>query len=177
MKTSRLQIKPISHKDAEALFNYRKDKEANKYQGWVPESLTEAQDYIARLTKKMNTPDTWFQMGVYLIENNKLIGDIGIHFIGPQNQQVELGITIDKNFHKKGYAKEALSEVVRFLFNELNKHRIYGSIDKDNIASLAMMESLGFRKEAHFKKSYFFKGEWVDDVIYGLLQEEWRNRQ
>lgn len=25
----------------------------------------------------------------------------------------------------------------------------------------------------HFKESYFLRGEWVDDMIYGMLDKDW----
>ncbi len=36
------------------------------------------------------------------------------------------------------------------------------------------MERLKFRKEAHFKESLYFRDAWVDDVIYAILQKEWK---
>ena len=39
-----------------------------------------------------------------------------------------------------------------------------------------MLERLGFRKEAHFIKSIFVDGEWIDDVIYAILKDEWINK-
>lgn len=35
------------------------------------------------------------------------------------------------------------------------------------------MESLKMRKEAHFKKSLFIENEWVDDLVYVILKEEY----
>jgi len=32
---------------------------------------------------------------------------------------------------------------------------------------------LGFRKEAHFRESLLINGEWVDDLVYALLKDEW----
>ncbi len=55
----------------------------------------------------------------------------------------------------------------------INKHRIIASIDPINIASIKLIERLGFRKEAHFIESLFFHGQWVDDLIYALLEKEW----
>jgi RimJ/RimL family protein N-acetyltransferase len=30
------------------------------------------------------------------------------------------------------------------------------------------------RQEAHFRKSLWFKGEWVDDVVFAVLASEWK---
>jgi RimJ/RimL family protein N-acetyltransferase len=56
----------------------------------------------------------------------------------------------------------------------LKLHRLSATADPRNLASVKLLERLGFRKEAHFVKSLWFKGEWADDVVYGLLREEWK---
>jgi len=38
------------------------------------------------------------------------------------------------------------------------------------------MERVGMRREAHFVQSSYEKGEWVDEVEYGILADEWRAR-
>jgi RimJ/RimL family protein N-acetyltransferase len=103
-----------------------------------------------------------------------VIGDVGIHFLGPENNQVEIGYTLDKRYRGHGYMTEALSEIIDYLVHSLNKHRIIASIDPINLDSMRLVERLGFRKEAHFKESLFFHGKWVDDVIYAILAKEWK---
>ena len=55
----------------------------------------------------------------------------------------------------------------------LRKHRVYASVDPRNKPSMALLERVGMRKEAYLRQSLFWKGEWVDDVIYALLRSEW----
>ena len=43
--------------------------------------------------------------------------------------------------------------------------------------SARVLERLGMRREAHFVRSEFIKGEWTDEVVYAMLEEEWRARQ
>lgn len=49
-----------------------------------------------------------------------------------------------------------------------------GDSDPKKIDSIKLEERLGFRKEAHFKKSLLIKGKWVDDIIYAILKTEWK---
>ena len=84
----------------------------------------------------------------------------------------ELGCTLHKDYQKKGYATEALKAIVDYLFGRLDKHRIIASVDPRNTASIQLIERLGFRKEAHFKESYYLRGDWVDDIIYAQLKTE-----
>lgn len=115
--------------------------------------------------------DSWFQVVLSHKETGQIIGDLGIHFVG--SHQVELGCTLCKEAQQKGMAKESIESIAYYLFESLSKHRIYVSIDPRNKRAISLIESLGWRKEAHHKKSYLHKGEWTDDVIYAVLREEW----
>ncbi|MCY1661966.1 GNAT family N-acetyltransferase [Chryseobacterium sp. SL1] len=173
LETERLLIRDLTLDDKQAVFNYRSDAEANKFQGWIPETLEDVEQFIERNNKEFNQPESWYQVLITEKDSKAVIGDIGIHFFGSENLQAELGITLNKDFQGRGFASEALKGVINFLFGDLKKHRIMASIDPENIDSLKLMERIGFRKEGHFVKSLFWKNNWTDDVIYALLREEW----
>ena len=61
---------------------------------------------------------------------------------------------------------------MKYLFKDLKKHRVMASVDPDNERSIHLLEKLGLRKEAHFKKSYLIGSVYYDDCIYALLDEE-----
>ncbi|PLW97626.1 MAG: GNAT family N-acetyltransferase [Marinilabiliales bacterium] len=173
LKTKRTFIRPIEPADAVQIFSYRSDAGANKYQGWIPKSLEEVDAFIAKNQADFNTPDTWFQLVIIEKESQKIIGDIGVHFLHDGSQS-EIGCTINKVFQNKGFATEALSAIIEYLFTTLKKHRIVASIDPKNTNSISLVKRLGFRKEAHHIQSLFINGEWVDDVIYAILNDEWQ---
>jgi len=174
LTSDRLILRPVSIGDAEHIFRYRSDKMANKYQGWTPGSLSDVHEFIEhRVSSEINIPGTWFQFSMTRKNTYEFIGDLGVHFLPDDPFQVELGITIDQAYQGNGYATEAMKEVITFLFSQLNKHRIIASIDPRNSQSIKLVERLGFRKEAHFKKSILINGVWSDDLIYAILKEDW----
>lgn len=175
IKTERLIIRLAEPEDAKSIFSYRSDLVENKYQGWFPDSVEEVRDYISNMPKTMDIANICFQVAIILVDENRLIGDMGISFTN-HNMQAEIGCTLDKDYQKKGYATEALKAMVDYLFGTLGKHRIIASVDPRNIASIRLIERLGFRNEAHFKESYYLRGDWVDDVIYAKLKTEWINK-
>ncbi|WP_395973485.1 GNAT family N-acetyltransferase [Chryseobacterium cucumeris] len=174
--TERLVLRDITIEDQQDIFDYRSDAEANRFQGWIPETLEEVENFILRNTKEFNQPESWYQLLITDKETKTVIGDIGVHFTGDENAQVELGITLNTSFQGKGYASEALKGIISHLFDDLHKHRITASVDPDNTASILLMERIGLRKEGHFVKSLFWKNKWVDNVIYAILREEWPAR-
>ncbi|MCU0459901.1 MAG: GNAT family N-acetyltransferase [Bacteroidales bacterium] len=173
LATARLCLRPLDAADAKELYRYRSDRVINRYQGWIPSSLEEAEEFIkTRVSPDINIHGTWFQFAVVLKKTGMMIGDIGLHFLDVDNRQVELGCTLDRKHHGKGYAHEALTEVISYLFGTLDKHRLIAVIDPENSGSIKLFERLGFRREAHFRKCRFLNGEWVDDLVYALLREE-----
>ncbi|MGJ1211405.1 GNAT family N-acetyltransferase [Sphingobacterium multivorum] len=173
--SERLAIRPIMPEDSRAIFGYRSDKETNKYQGWIPDSLAEVDEFIAKNPNTFNLPESWFQLVMTDKIAKAVIGDIGVHFFGAEHLQVELGCTIKKEFQQQGYAKEGLKTVIEALFRQYHKHRITASVAPENKASRQLLTSLGFRQEAHFVKSYFHNGQWEDDVVFAILAEEWKS--
>ena len=172
LSTSRLRLRTLQPADAKELFSYRSDRAVNRYQGWIPGSIEEAEQFIStRVSPVINIEGTWFQFAVILKKDGNLIGDIGLRFFDNENRQVELGCTLYSRYHGKGYATEALREVIRYLFGTLEKHRLIATIDPENTKSIQLFERLGFRKEAHFRKCRMLNGTWVDDLVYALLHE------
>ncbi len=178
INTERLLLRSVRLADAQAIFKYRSDSITNQYQGWIPRTIDDVYDFIKnRVTSSIDLIDTWHQFVIIKKENSELIGDIGLHFLDSDKKQVEIGYTLDKNQHGQGYATEALKETINYLFNELNKRRIVSSMDPRNIKSIGLVERLGFRKEAHFKESILINGEWVDDLLYAILKDEWLEKK
>jgi ribosomal-protein-alanine N-acetyltransferase len=52
-------------------------------------------------------------------------------------------------------------------------HRLLASCDTRNHGSYRVMEKLGMRREALFRKDEMLRGEWRDSYRYAILEEEW----
>ncbi len=173
LETARLLIRPVSLKDVNEIFEYRSDREANKFQGWIPETMNDVIAFIEKTAKQINEAGTWFQLVIVEKGTQNVVGDIGVHFFDKENQQVEIGCTLNKHFQSKGYATEALKRVIDYLFKDLYKHRVITSIDPANTDSIRLVERIGFRKEAHFVESLLINGKWVDDLVFAMIEKDW----
>jgi RimJ/RimL family protein N-acetyltransferase len=175
--SNRILLHPLQLADCDALFKYRSDPEIYRFQSWQPRTMEDVIDFLKnRIVDKPNLPNTWFQLGISETGSNLIIGDCGIHFLGNDPQQVEVGITIDRKHQGLGYATEALNKVFDYIFGPLQKHRIFASVDPNNRASIRLLERMNMRKEAHFKESLWQHDRWLDDVIYAILSQEWTSR-
>ena len=66
--------------------------------------------------------------------------------------------------------------MLRLGFDDFGLHRVIGRIDARNTASARVLERLGMRREAHFLQNEMIKGEWTDEVVFAMLEHEWRAR-
>lgn len=175
-RTTRLHLDALVHGDAPTLFAYRGDDAVARYQGWRPADVAEAERFIAEQSSlTFRQPDSWAQLAVRDRETGELLGDLGVHFPASTDDAIEFGVSLRPDRQGRGYAREAMSAMLDAAFGDWGYRRAVGSVDPRNVASIALLKSLGFRQEAHHVESYFFRGEWVDDMIFAMLAREWRS--
>jgi len=178
LSSSRLVLRTLAPQDAVAMFAYRSHPQVVRYQLWEPRDVEEIRGFIARMRDvPLGVPGSWYQLAIVRKEDGLLIGDCGIHFPPDETHQAEVGITITPDHQRQGYAAEALETVFDMLFSQKGLHRVYGRVDPRNVASVALLERLGMRREGHLRESVWVRGEWTDDLIYALLEQEWKARR
>ncbi len=167
LETERLCIRTFIQKDFEDVFEIYSNEIVCRYlleEVW--DSDNKKENFSNKLKNNKLDKETALNLAVLL--NEKVIGDISIWYTGMKDT-VEIGFVFNPKFSKKGYAKESVRAVIEELFNKYRIHRIQANLDARNIASSALCNNIGMRKEAHFIKDYWNKGEWTDSYVYGML--------
>jgi aminoglycoside 6'-N-acetyltransferase len=169
--TERLTVRRFRPDDAAAFSAYRSVPEVARYQSWeAPFSLEDATASVERFASGDPLAPGWFQ---YAIDRDgELIGDIGLN-LHDNLMQAEIGFTLAPQYQGKGYATEAVRGLLNHLFVERNLHRVSAECDARNVASAQLLRRLGFREEGLRLANTWFKGEWTDDLIFGLLRSDW----
>ena len=176
--TGRLVLAGLDPEDAERMFAYRSHPLVTCFQLWRPARIEDVQEMIRTMEQTVfGEMDSWYQLGIYLRSSGELIGDLGMHFLSPENQQTEIGFTIAPDHQRCGYGTEAVGAAVDYLFGTLHKHRVTASVAPENSASRALLEKIGMREEAHFRQSVWINDHWEDDVVYAVLGAEWQSER
>jgi len=134
------------------------------------------QYFEARLDIDLESYPDWFNLLIELKSESTVIGNIGIGIKDKEGKQAEIGWLLANHYQGMGIATEAAGAVISLGFDILGLHRIYARTGKTNTKSWRLMERLGMRQEAHFRKSHTVKGNWDDEFIYAILAEEWRKQ-
>jgi len=172
LATERLVVRRFRAEDAPAFAAYRSDPEVARFQSWdAPYPLEQAVELVREFAAGDPLAPGWFQYAVDL--DGVLIGDIGVS-LHDNLMQADLGFTLAPAYQGQGYATEAVGALIAYLFTERQLHRISADCDARNHASARLLERLGFRQEGLLIANSWFKGEWTDDLLFGLLRSEWK---
>jgi len=71
----------------------------------------------------------------------------------------------------KGYMKEGLVRVICYAFDKLGLHRLEANIQPQNLASIALAQSVGFRYEGYSPRYLKINGEWCDHERWTILAD------
>jgi RimJ/RimL family protein N-acetyltransferase len=106
-----------------------------------------------------------------IIAGNKLVGAMVLK-LDLGNRSGEIGYWIGKEHRRKGYAKEAIRLVLSFAFGSLKFNRIHAKALATNKPSINLLTGLGFAREGVGRQGIYQKGEFIDDILFGILGRE-----
>ena len=178
--TPRLVLRRFVAADAERFAAYRSVPEVARYQSWeAPYPLERAQVMIEWLAEHHpDEPGEWYQVAIAEREApDVLVGDCGFRPRAEEPLVVDIGFTLGPGVQGRGYATEAVGELLRYLFQDRSKHKVCADCDTRNDPSWRLLERLGFTREGTLRGGYRDGDEWSDEHLYGLLAETWRDRR
>jgi RimJ/RimL family protein N-acetyltransferase len=177
-ETHRLVIRRVTPNDAEACLVWMSDPEIARYEYWDPYTLEKLWDEFREVAEvPAASIGVWNLHGVVLRETGAIVGCVLIRMQDAVHRQAEIGFHFNKLYWGRGLATEAARGLIALGFETMRAHRIFGVADSRNTASIRVMEKLGMRREAELRENTYVKGEWCDEVVYALLEGEWRGRE
>lgn len=101
-----------------------------------------------------------------------LVGDALLWNIDDYNRSAHIGIVLRPAFRGRGFGVDVVRVLCRYGFALRGLHRLQLETLSDNHAMIAVAEKLGFTREGTTRSSSWVNGGFMDDVIFGLLTEE-----
>lgn len=107
------------------------------------------------------------------LEDNKVIGSIGLHEIDKTSRTSTFGIFIgEKSGRNKGFGTEAVRLILDYGFNYLNLNNIKLDVMEFNERAVACYKKCGFKEYGRRRKCYFLNGKYYDKIEMDILAEE-----
>ena len=176
LQTERLTLRAATADDAKSTYHYRRLEEVGE---WLTERPAGFEAYQrtflepGRLAAAIIVELDGVTIGDFMLR----VGDAWAQAEvkdQARNKEAELGWVLDPAYTGKGYATEAVLELLRFSFEELGIHRVVANCFADNTASWRLMERIGMRRETHTERESLHRsGQWLDGYSYAMLDDEW----
>ena len=111
-------------------------------------------------------------------KDGALIGSFGINFLSPYHRVANLGAMINEpDYWGGGYGTDALLLLVDYAFGWLDMRRLWLDTMSSNARVLRQMQKVGFTLEARLRSVAIADGQWNDEVVFGLMRDEWPGRE
>lgn len=169
LTTNRLTLDKIRYSEIPNIVKYVNNKNISDNTLMMPPPYTEDNAvFWINMSNQGFLSKEQFIFGIYLRENDSLIGGMGLH-IDKMHHKAEMGYWIAEPFWNQGYATEAGKAVIQFGFEVLNLHKIYATHFPFNPASGKVLLNIGMAFEADLKQHYFKNGAYLDGRQYSII--------
>lgn len=168
LKTERLLLNKIGPTDQEFIFKGLSHPEVIKFYGVDYSTLEETKE-------QMNWYDNLEKSGsgmwwaIRLKDSGEFCGAIGINDYHDEFKKAEIGFWLFPEYWGNGIVKESAKEVINYLFENKELHRIEAYVEAGNINSSKTLQNLGFSFEGRMVDSEIKNGEYISVDLYALL--------
>jgi aminoglycoside 6'-N-acetyltransferase len=177
--TERLLLRAFRPDDLDALHDIRTHPDVLRYLYWPPATVDEIRNVISqRLTmNRLTKENDYLVLAVERRDTGRMIGDVDLCWSSVAHRHAELGAILHPDAHGHGYAREASAALLDLAFLRMGLHRVSARTDSRNEASARLLRRLGMRQEGHLRQCVLYAGHWYDELVFGILAQEWRARR
>ena len=155
-----VNLKPFDVHDLEFLLRWNNDPDySGEFEPYDPTTREELTEWLS----KEKPRQTW-----YLIQDLKgeNIGQI-VGFVS-DDESAQIGYRMLPNARGRGNCRDAVRALAKCLFKNGVK-RIVAESNSLNIASIKVLESVGFRRVGYKERSLLVNNVWLDGIIFELI--------
>jgi ribosomal-protein-serine acetyltransferase len=144
----------------------------SKWMTWV--DLMQSAEFIEDYIKgSMKRNQEGLEFAFVILENNKIVGRIGLYKIDKRNKIGEIGYWLGEAHQGKGLILKSCKKLIDFAFTTLGLNRLEIKCAEGNFKSQKIPQLLNFTQEAILRKAERHKEEYVDLKLYALLSADW----
>lgn len=177
LTTERLTLRQISLDDVPACFAIRSIPAVTLPYAREPyQSPDQAKKWILSL-------DGYYQQQSAIMwcinrtGDNTMIGGVTLWNFDTESLCAELGYELHPDHQKQGLMSEAVTAVLDCGFNYIGLNRIEACPLAENATSNTLLTRLGFTYEGNLRQRIGFRGEYFDQLYYGLLKTDWQKHR
>ena len=163
--TKRLKLRKYRMEDAKDLYEkFGCDPQMYEYSGWNPyATYSMAEATVRKFTDSYARKDFY---GWAVEYQGQLIGTVGAYDHDPENDQIEIGISIERNSWGNGFAAEALAGVLDYLTTHEKIGKVTAWCAAENAGSMKAMRKAGMKQTLVIKNGLEIAGKMHDKHFF-----------
>ncbi|HEX6869564.1 MAG TPA: GNAT family protein [Micromonosporaceae bacterium] len=108
------------------------------------------------------------------LAGNEVAGDASLWGIDPHNRVAHLGTALRPSMRGRGLGTDVIRVLCHYGFVVLGMQRLQVDTLADNASMIGSAQRVGFQVEGTLRRAAWVNGEFLDEVVMGLLAEQWR---
>ncbi|HEX3001870.1 MAG TPA: GNAT family protein [Methanoregula sp.] len=178
LATNRLYLEDLTPADLPSVQRIAQDRELMKYVLIWLENDEQVAAFFRHATEETQNQDRLdYVLAARLKDSGMFAGLTFIEIDPHQKSTAEVGCVLLPELCAKGYGSEILQELLRFGFETLRMHRVYGKCDELNIPSARTLEKGGLKYEGTIREHVWLRDHWRSTRYYGMLAGEYALRR
>jgi RimJ/RimL family protein N-acetyltransferase len=173
LRGARVVLRELRASDAPSLFAMLSADEVARFISPPPTSVSGFEQFIA-WTLRQRSAGTYTCFAVTVRGYDTAIGIFQMRQIDADFRTAEWGFAIGSPFWGTGMFREGADLMLDFAFETVGVYRLEARASVQNGRGNGALRKLGAVKEAILRKSFLRNGEQVDQVLYAILEDEWR---
>ncbi len=159
---------------AKAFAKWNQDTEQHRLADDDPAQLWSEKKIKEHIEKRAENNPQSFRFSIRTLEDDKLIGGVGLWVQSWTHSEAWLGISVgDRDYWSRGYGTDAVRLILQYGFLELSLRRISLGLHSYNERALKSYEKCGFKMEGRMRGEGWRDGVHYDSLWMGILHEEW----
>jgi len=176
LESERLIYREITKNDAKDLFLIRSNESVMNYMDTAKHLTIQDSKKLISAIQKTYKEKKGINWGIIEKSTNIFIGYFGYWRLIIEHCRAEIGYALKPEFWGKGFMSETINHLVNFGFNDLKIHSIEANVNPKNESSKRLLLKYGFRQEAYFRENFIFDNNYIDSIIYSLLENDIRGK-
>jgi [ribosomal protein S5]-alanine N-acetyltransferase len=168
-----IRLRELKASDAPSLFSLLTAQEVARFISPPPSTVEGFERFIA-WTLRQRTAGTYACFAVTLKGFDTAIGIFQVRETEPGFGTAEWGFAIGSPFWGTGVFEESAQLVLEFAFETLDVHRLEARAAVRNGRGTGALLKLGAVPEGVLRKSFLRNGEYLDQVLYAIVEDDWR---
>jgi len=168
-----VRLRELRTSDAASLFALLTTQEVARFISPPPSTVEGFEKFIA-WTHRQRTAGTYACFAVTLEGFDTAIGIFQIRETEPGFGTAEWGFAIGSPYWGTGIFKEGAQLVITFAFETIGVHRLEARAAVKNGRGNGALKKLGAVQEGILRKSFLRNGEYLDQVLWSILDEDWQ---